>query len=155
MRSAARNFFDRAAVIDAMDKASLRALSRFGAFVRRSAKSLIRKRRAVSQPGSPPSSHTGLLKQFLFFFWDPETRSVVVGPIKLNQKSGEAPSLLEYGGKINAREQRITVKKEGSTRQVVIPAGTRTYSARPYMQPALDANLSKLPDMWSNAIKST
>jgi len=56
-------FFDRQAVISKVDAATRRVLSRFGAFVRQRAKSSIRKRRNPAPPGSPPSSHTGLLKK--------------------------------------------------------------------------------------------
>jgi len=49
-------FFDSKKVVSATDRATRRVLSRFGAFVRRTAKQSIRKRKKVSQPGSPPSS---------------------------------------------------------------------------------------------------
>src|SRR5690606_6172596 len=49
-------FFDRKAVTSRVDKATRKVLSRFGAFVRRTARSSIRKRKKTSQPGSPPSS---------------------------------------------------------------------------------------------------
>ena len=81
-----RMFFDRQAVISKVDAATRRVLSRFGAFVRRSAKSSIRKRKKAAPPGQPPSSHTGLLKKFIFFGYDADRRSVVIGPTRLNQK---------------------------------------------------------------------
>ena len=59
-------FFDRQAVISKVDAATRRVLSKFGAFVRRSAKSSIRKLKKPAPPGHPPSSHTGLLKKFIF-----------------------------------------------------------------------------------------
>src|SRR5690606_28852572 len=94
-----RLFFDRKAVTSRVDRATRRVLSRFGAFVRRTARSSIRKRKRTSEPGKPPSSHTGMLKKFIFFGYDPRRDSVVIGPVRLSQKGrGEAPSLLEYGG---------------------------------------------------------
>jgi len=54
-------FFDRKAVTSAVDRTERRVLSRFGAFVRRGAKSSIRKRKRAAEAGMPPSSHTGLL----------------------------------------------------------------------------------------------
>lgn len=60
LEAAKGNFFDRKAVLAAVDKATLRVLSKFGAFVRRRAKSSIRKRKKASPPGQPPSSHSGL-----------------------------------------------------------------------------------------------
>ena len=48
-------FFDRAKVKNAVDKGVRKVLSKFGAFVRRTARSSIRKRKRVSAPGEPPS----------------------------------------------------------------------------------------------------
>lgn len=134
-----RMFFDRQAVISKVDAATRRVLSKFGAFVRRSAKSSIRKRKKPAPPGQPPSSHTGLLKKFIFFGYDADRRSVVIGPTRLNQKGrGEAPPLLEYGGK-------TTLKRGGKKRRV-------TYQARPYMGPAFEKEKPQLPAMWRGSI---
>jgi hypothetical protein len=135
-----RMFFDRQAVISKVDAATRRVLSRFGAFVRRSAKSSIRKRKKAAPPGQPPSSHTGLLKKFIFFGYDADRRSVVIGPTRLNQKGrGEAPPLLEYGGK-------TTLKRGGKKRRV-------TYQARPYMGPAFEKEKPQLPAMWRGSVR--
>lgn len=134
-----RMFFDRQAVISKVDAATRRVLSKFGAFVRRSAKSSIRKRKKAAPPGQPPSSHTGLLKKFIFFGYDAARQSVVIGPTRLNQKGrGEAPPLLEYGGK-------TTLKRGGKKRRV-------TYQARPYMGPAFEKEKPQLPAMWRGSI---
>lgn len=132
------SFFDAQKVIDATDKAERQVLSKFGAFVRRTARTSIRKRRKTSKPGSPPSSHTGLLKRNIFFAYEKSRNSVVIGPISLN-KSGDAPELLEYGG-------RATRRINGKSRRV-------TYKPRPYMGPAMAANLPALPGMWADSIK--
>lgn len=135
-----RMFFDRQAVVSKVDAATRRVLSKFGAFVRRSAKSSIRKRKKAAPPGQPPSSHTGLLKKFIFFGYDAARQSVVIGPTRLNQKGrGEAPPLLEYGGK-------TTLKRGGKKRRV-------TYQARPYMGPAFEKEKPQLPAMWRGSIK--
>jgi len=63
-------FFDSPKVVRAVDRTTRRVLSKFGAFVRRTARSSIRKRKRISEPGSPPSSHSGLLKKFIFFGYD-------------------------------------------------------------------------------------
>jgi hypothetical protein len=134
-----RMFFDRQAVISKVDAATRRVLSKFGAFVRRSAKSSIRKRKKPAPPGQPPSSHTGLLKKFIFFGYDADRRSVVIGPTRLNQKGrGEAPPLLEYGGK-------ATLVRRGKKKHV-------TYQARPYMGPAFEKEKPQLPAMWRGSI---
>lgn len=137
-------FFDRAEVMRATSRAERQVLSRFGAFVRRSARSSIRKRKRISQPGSPPSSHTGLLRKFIFFAFEPQSRSVVIGPVRLNQKVGDAPAALEHGGKSQVAQ--------GSRRR-----GRRTRTIRvrprPYMQPAFEKEQQKLPQMWRDSVK--
>lgn len=140
VRDAKNGFFDRAAVMGAMDVTARKVLSKFGAFVRRSAQFSIRSRKGFSAPGSPPHGHTGLLRKFIFFSWDNNRRSVVIGPAKLNGRaSNDALRALEFGGRF-ARRGR---------------AGTYTakYPARPFMGPAFNANLPKLPGMWANALK--
>ena len=135
-----RMFFDRQAVISKVDAASRKVLSKFGAFVRRSAKSSIRKRKKPAPPGSPPSSHTGLLKKFIFFGYDTDAQSVVIGPTRLNQKGrGEAPPLLEYGGK-------ATLVRRGKKKRT-------TYKARPYMGPAFEKEKPQLPAMWRDSVR--
>ena len=137
-------FFDRKKVIDRTDRTTRRVLSKFGAFVRQTARRSIRKRKRISEPGKPPSSHVGLLKRRIFFGYDPGSRSVVVGPAPLNQRSpyGDTtvPELLEEGGRVRRRE------KGGQTEVL-------HYKARPYMGPALEKELPQLPAMWRNSIQ--
>ena len=133
-------FFDREAVASKADAATRRVLSKFGAFVRRTAKGSIRNRQRPAPPGSPPSSHTGLLKKFIFFGYDPGQRSVVIGPTRLDRRGqGEAPSLLEYGG-------QTTLVRGGKRERA-------TYRARPYMGPAFEKEQPKLPAMWRDSVK--
>jgi hypothetical protein len=102
-------FFDSKKVRRAVDRTTRRVLSRFGAFVRRAARSSIRKRKRVSEPGNPPSSHTGLLRRFIWFAYEPDKRSVIIGPARLTGDAmGEAPEALEYGGKIEKQARRIS-----------------------------------------------
>ena len=84
-------FFDSPKVLSAVDKATRQVLSKFGAFVRRSAKSSIRKRKRISSPGQPPSSHSGFLKKFIWFGYEPGSKSVVIGPAALNANGGKQP----------------------------------------------------------------
>jgi hypothetical protein len=133
-------FFDKKAVRDKVDAGTRRVLSKFGAFVRRTARSSIRKRKKPSSPGSPPSSHIGLLKKFIFFGYEPAKRSVVIGPVRLSQQGrGEAPHLLEYGGstKVEHRGKRKRAK--------VRP--------RPFMGPAFEKEQPKLPAMWKGSVR--
>ena len=139
-KSALSGFFDRKKVMSAVDKATRCVLSRFGAFVRRTAKSSIRRRKSVSKPGRPPTSWTGLLKKFLFFSFDRSKRSVVIGPARLNKPSNAAPELLEHGGTAQRRDRR------GKRRTI-------RYRARPFMRPAFRKEQKKLPKFWRNSIR--
>lgn len=90
--------------------------------------------RASSKPGEPPRSQTGLLRQFIWFAYDPFSDSTVVGPVKLNRPSG-APETLEHGGYARVH-------------------GRQTYIApRPYMRPALEAEEDKFAQMWRDSIR--
>lgn len=131
----AQSFFDRAAVVNALGKAKAGAMSRMGAFVRRRARSLIRRRKKSSSAGQPPSDHGGALKRLLFFAYDPGAQSTVVGPEKFGESNGA--NALEFGGK-ESRKGR-----------------TLNYAARPFMAPALRAEVAAgtLPKAWANSIK--
>ena len=138
LKTAKGMFFDRAAVLAKVDGATRRVLSKFGAFVRQRAKSSIRKRRAISEPGQPPSSHVGLLKRLIFFAFDPNRKSVVIGPTLLRPGS-KAPKLLEHGGDTTFD----TAKGKQPAR----------YRPRPFMGPAFAAEEPRLPDLWKNSVK--
>jgi hypothetical protein len=136
-------FFDRKAVMRGVDRTTRRVLSKFGAFVRRGAKSSIRKRKRASSPGQPPSSHTGLLRRLIFFGYDRSQRSVVIGPGRLNQKIGNAPAALEHGGTSTVIEGLRGKRKK---RHLNI-------KARPYMGPAFEQEKPKLAAMWRDSIR--
>jgi hypothetical protein len=93
-----------------------------------------RRSTASSRPGEPPRSQTGLLKQFLFFGWDPSTRSVVVGPARLN-KPTNAPRVLEYGGIVTIRGRSVTI------------------FPRPYMEPAYQLEKKNLVEVWRDSVR--
>lgn len=157
-------FFDREAVLNALDRKTRRALSRFGAFVRTRAKSSIRRARMKkiaeltdeerelweikkrvaqregfkprrplkhSDPGEPPRSISGVLKKFIFFAYETNSRNVVIGPTVAGASSG-APEVLEHGG--------TTTGSQG---------GTVRIEARPFMRPAFEKELPRVPRLLS------
>ena len=142
-------FFDRKIVIDAVGRASAKNLSQAGSFIRRSARSSLRRRKKVSSPGEPPSVHTqdrvATLKNIWFVF-DPAQRSVVIGPLKLNGSRLEGsnrqtvPSLHERGGAavVGGRRKRKRRVK---------------YVPRPFMGPAMERELPKFAGLWANSVK--
>ena len=99
-------FFDSDAVKRATNAAQRQALSKFGAYCRRVARNSIKKSRTISKPGDPPHSHTGRLKNNIYFGWDERNRSVVVGPLKIAQVEPPVPNILEVGGVRQARYQK-------------------------------------------------
>ena len=139
LADAKRTFFDRAGVIAAVSVAERSALSRFGAYVRQRARTSIKPRTGTSAPGAPPFSHVGLLRQFILFAYEPQRGSVVIGAVKLNAKSGDAPRLLEHGGTAQRLRHGKLVRCD--------------YRPRPFMQPAFDRELSRLPPLWRDAIR--
>jgi hypothetical protein len=176
-----KSFFDRRAVTHAMSRARVRALSRAGAFIRTRARSLLRRRRKPSAPGSPPSVHAGSgdlasLKTILFA-WDPRSDAVVVGPIKLNIVTDTAqnvrttiPGLHERGETASLFEKRFvpTVGQPSPWRRVdrrrqsrpddargktEFRRRTAKYPARPFMRPAFDKELPKMSSLFANSIK--
>lgn len=87
-----------------------------------------RKPLATSNPGEPPRSQTGLLKQHIYFIYEPQSRGVLIGPADLNRSSG-APETLEKGGHVKLSGGRFRIEP------------------RPYMKPAFDKNIDNLPRM--------
>ncbi|HOD83619.1 MAG TPA: hypothetical protein PKG77_19550 [Phycisphaerae bacterium] len=132
-------FFDRAKVKNAVDRATRQVLSKFGAFVRKTARQSIRKRKGVSKPGTPPSSHVGLLKRLIFFGYDTQKKSVVIGPTPLRDVP-EAPPLLEYGGRAR--------RKDRKGKSVMA-----TYRKRAFMGPAFEKEKPKVSTVWANSVK--
>ncbi|MEM9108608.1 MAG: hypothetical protein AAGC72_01135 [Planctomycetota bacterium] len=126
-------FFDRDKVLDKLDRDERRLLSRAGAFVRRRARSSIRKRKGISKSGKPPASHTGQYKKSILFGYEKSSRSVVIGP-SASFGGSEVPELLEFGG---------SAKRGGRT---------VNYDARPHMGPALEAETPNFPELFTNSV---
>ena len=139
-KSAKGMFFDRTSIKNKVDTATRKRLSQFGAYVRQTARRSIRKQDRSSRPGQPPSSHTGLLKQFILFGYDSDRRSVVIGPVALARKSSDIPEILEYGGKVTIQWGKSRGK-------------TVTIEPRPFMGPAFDQELDRITSLWANSIR--
>ena len=165
-------FFDRPKVQAALVKARTKALKKAGAYVRRAARSSMRRRAKASAPGTPPSAHAGKglhsLKTILFAY-EPNRSTVVIGPVGFNQKNSgiSVPRLHEYGGTLQIQEFRyITGDDPGPWRRVnkrakpkpqpgkKIELRTRTanYPKRPFMQPALQKESPKFADIFKDAL---
>lgn len=154
-------WFDSDKVLRSVDRATRSVLGRFGSYVRREAKKLIKPagkraytkagkagtRRGIlhAAPGKPPKSHTGLLRKGIFYSYDRESRSVVIGPVPLaGRGQAEVPLLLEEGGTAVREHWRRGRKEKYMAR----------YAPHPYMGPALKAKLPQLEQLWANSVKS-
>jgi phage gpG-like protein len=142
-------FFDAPTVIRAVDKATRQVLSKFGAYVRTTAMQSIRSHskvakrgkfagQSVSLPGQPPFNQTGILRDSIFFSYDLYHQSVVIGPVPFRGIHTGAEAL-EYGG-------YSTIKDYHSHERTVY------IKARPFMSPALQKELPKLPAMWAASV---
>ncbi|MEN6385311.1 MAG: hypothetical protein ABFD79_08930 [Phycisphaerales bacterium] len=131
-------FFDSPAVVQAVDSATRKVLNRIGGMIRLTARRSIKKastHNAVSKPGKPPLSHTGLLRNYIYYSFDPQARSVIVGPVALRAKGKNVPHTLEYSGTAKIRNKNIHI------------------AARPYMTPALTVNQPRMAALWQNSVK--
>jgi hypothetical protein len=166
VQQAKAQFFDRNKVTNALDKATIKALSKAGAMIRRTARGLIRNRKRVSKPGQSPSNRTGLLKDNIFFVYDPSRRAVVVGPARLNGRASRnlVPRTLEFGGLVEFREYLVAdatgnafwTTNIGNNKSLDKSRSThKSISPRPYMMPALMKNLPKIPAQFTNAVNQT
>jgi hypothetical protein len=191
-------FFDTKEIRSKLSEATRKVMSKFGAFVRATARQSIKTKPTSSAPGQPPHSHTGQLKKGILFGYDERQQSVVVGPVKLPKK-GNAPEALEKGGEaVKRRNPRRKDHKIGdrgimllrktnspaskqvkdwsnrprwvtfgpirTARQVThaekletVIWGPKMISgslrARPYMGPAFEKELPKLPPNWRDSVK--
>lgn len=145
------NFFDRDRIVDAIAKSNRVALSRAGSEVRTVARGSMKRQKGAALPGQPPAVHEGQLRRFLFFAYDESSKSVIVGSAKLGK--GEAPSIMEFGGRA-----AFVVKERGRDERGRFTGRARRtktrkqIKARPYMRPALKRVAPKIPALWANSI---
>lgn len=156
-------FFDRLAVQKQLADHERNALSQIGAYIRRAARSSIRRRKAVSQPGSPPSAHStdavATIKNILFAY-DRSRKSVVIGPVLLHKRhqgvtnSGTIPETLEAGGTVMITERLVGNRWMPSNGRRVRP-GQKTrrrravYGPRPFMGPAFEKEKPNIPAIFA------
>ena len=137
-------FFDRDKVLKSLDKAVGKNMKKFGAYVRRSARSSIRNKKKSSPPGKPPRNVTGKLKDFIFFGYDQSKKTVIIGPAGFEDKPNRPPELLEHGG-IVVRPKR----RRGKGQEQI----TYTYGGNPFMVPARDKELPKFMESMKDSMR--
>ncbi len=112
----AKNFtWDTKAVIKAAGRVKAEALRMTAKDIRSTAKRSMKDRkdfRDSAAPGAAPNAHLGILKKSIYFAWDENRQSAVVGPVKYEGRSDGAIAL-EEGGR-----RRITTKVPVETKTV-------------------------------------
>lgn len=148
-------FFDRAKIMKAVDDGTRRSMSKGLAFIRKRARSSIRRSKKSSVPGQPPRAHStspvASIKNIQFYY-DTATKSGICGPVKLNgyrkiKTAKPVPATLEFGGTV--RFLRGAYAGGGKARRgkpnklyVVKTPFAKRILARPFMQPALEKEVA-------------
>lgn len=136
-------FFDKKGVADGLDAGTRKQLTKFGAFVRRRAKSSLKYKDGPAAPGKPPHVHRSAsfkrkpgkagkkqqpvspLRELLYYSFDKASKSVVIGPAIGGSRTG-APRSLEEGGSAKIDGRRVVIRP------------------RPTMAPAFAVELQKV-----------
>lgn len=129
-------FFDSPKIHKFIDQKTKRVFVRFGSFVRRTAQFSMRSRKGSAPKGQPPYAHgRKLLKRLIFFSYDPAAKSVVIGPVRLeNTRDKHVPRLMEEGGRVAGLVYGKPVQKQ--------------YGGHPFMKPAFDKHTGAIASMY-------
>ena len=181
-------FFDRPAVESAISRGERKALSKIGAYLRTRARTSILRRVAnkgkkasvkrvrsgkaakvqeSARAGEPPRVRSRdkvkTLRNILFAF-QPESHSVITGPVALNTRltggsESTVPGLLERGGTVNVAQWKPAASNVWSMGDVRRPGVqnrmTRAqYAAFPFMGPTLDAEVAAgtIPEAYAGVV---
>ena len=129
--------FDEARVKKKVQAANFRSLGHAAATIRLTAKRSIRKRKKPSNPGSPPSTQTGMLRRVLRYEVNRDREEAVIGPV--NEIAGRLWNLHEFSGVVTKRRKlkrrRFRVGQHGPIRASVPGKFVRTL-----LQTAAQAN---------------
>lgn len=110
-------------------QAQITNLGHVGAAIRLAARRSIRRNKRQSAAGTPPHTRRGQLKRAIVYAVEPSAERVTVGPT--HQVVGRAGSAHEHGGRYK-RER---------------------YQKRPFMGPALEKTIPRLPRMWAGSVR--
>lgn len=171
IRTAKKGFFDSEKVLKEVKYAERRALSKAGAYVRRAARDRLRKRKSSAGPGESPNVHvSGMGLRQIFFFYDWNEGTVIIGPIGYGTQPHSnvtVPELMEKGGTVQIRvtagllsrlyrqgqydssameAHGALVSKKG---QIV----TLNYDPHPFMKPAREEVEPDMADFWHDSIR--
>ena len=116
-----------------VERAKVRGLSRAAGAIRLTARRSIRERKKASAPGKPPHTHDmRVLKESRIYNVDYMIPNAIIGPGYLRMR--DIAAVHEFGGKR------------------VVKGKSRRYLKRPFMGPALDINLHKIPKAFEGTL---
>jgi len=164
-------FFDRNRMVEGLDRARRKFLLRAGGATRITARRLLRSKKTISSPGSPPNSHNKDLRNFIFFILvkDGGDEAVDIGPVKLTRTffnrdrqplNGTIPHVLEHGGEITILEvfdgskwRRPNRKERKNPEGLQTRLRTVKIQPRPFMSKAVEIQKPKFPAMLADTFK--
>lgn len=158
-----RMFFDRPRVLRAVGAAERRVLSKFGAYVRRTAKGSLKPARQRKLSEMSPEQRAAYERRKAIA--RSEGRPVPRRP-EVISRPGAPPKLHVRPVRANPLRRRLLFGYDPRRRSVVIGPlafrgrgaeklehGTGGYDARPFMRPALGQELPGLPAMWRDSVR--
>lgn len=172
-------FFDKKKVMDPAKRAIKKAFGKFGAYTRQRAKTSLRYSDKSARPGEPPHAHktatraktnkkTGLVKiqpisllrEYIFFGWEEQTQTIVIGPALLRNTNSRTrtaktiPELMEYGGDAVVTQEKI-LSRRGPDQVPVIAKSSRTarYAPHGFTNPAADKETPTLMEALKDSVK--
>ena len=127
-------------VLRKLSQEDKRAMFRIGAYARKVARSSIKRRGkrtrlGASKAGTPPHTKFGALKNAIRFW--AEERSVIIGPAR--SAIGQVGAIHEHGEKAKVKSYNPEQMNLAS------------YPKRPFMKPAMDETLQRLPTFWEKS----
>ena len=124
-----RSKFERERLRRAAQSGTFRSLGHAVATIRKLAMGSIRRIAGRSAVGQPPHTHTNRLPKAILFAVEKPTQSAVVGPSR--RIVGLAGAEQEHGGRW---------RKE-------------LFAPRPFMAPALEKVINRLPSFWAGSVR--
>lgn len=118
-------------ILDAADRAAFKNMPHAAATISKDAKASLLTAPGPSVPGTPPHTHRGaFLRRAIRFDYDRKRQEAVIGPME--SVVGEAGAAHEFGQFYKGAD----------------------YPERPFMLPALEANVDRFAASWSGSIGS-
>lgn len=141
-----QSLFREAEIVKRERRRTQKLLYRVGNYARKTARSLIRRRKNSAKPGKPPTNWTGLLKKEIAFHVLKQKDTVVIGPRKLEKGAGtEVPHVLEFGGVTHVSKPPPNQPRAGFFWQNL--SKPLKINPHPYMAPAFDKTLERFSQM--------